>query len=279
MKKYSLILYCVFLFLSITSYAQKNTSKEKNDAKLEDLLENLDEDLINSKLGGLLQQIQAQQQNVKYENKYTFNLHTKIKNTISQNGESETIVLDYYASEQASMIKPQELNKENDDLNIIVDNKNKCFITLDEKNKEAVIINTDGFSSMMKKYTDKNKTTDPISTNFTITKTGKTKIILGYYCQEYLIKPTDKNDSQQSTAWVTKDASIGSFNIMESMGKAMFEKSNAYKNKLDGAILEMHTKNTKTGEVSSMEILEINKKTTTKDLSKYKIENGFSFED
>lgn len=284
MKKNILLLAIVVCSFSNLIFAQKNN--KSNNSDLNELLKNLDDDMLNSGLGDMLQQLQQSQNNIKYEKTYTFKLHTKIKSTITNNGKTESFVVDFYSSENASMMKPQsaEMKKEMkgmEDANMIIDSKNKTLITLDEKNKKGMAMSLGGIENAMKKFGDKYATKEEPKEdkpNFTMKKTGKSKMILGYLCYEYLVITKDANEHHEANMWVANEASIGFFNIMEAMGKSMFAKSSSYKNNINGAILEMTSKDMKTGDTYTMTVLEINKKPITKDLSSYKISSGFDFD-
>lgn len=276
MKKNILILMLLLSTITLVQ-AQKNDNKKSKD--IDELFENFDNELLGKNMSSMLQQIQESQNNVKYDKNYTFNLHSKVKSDITSNGKTESNIIEFYSSEQASMMKPESSNtKHSEDISIIFDNKNKTFITIDEQDKSGMAMSIDGIGNIMKQFGSMyQKEEEQEKPNYSITKTGKTKTILGYNCSEYLIISNDKDEKTESSVWVSKDAKIIHYNIMSILGKDMIEKSNTYKSQLGGAVLEMHSKNLKTGNTYDMTVIELNQKSISKDLSSYKITSGFGF--
>lgn len=230
-----------------------------------------------AQLDNWLKALEESQQNVKYDNSYSFNLYTKIKTTTTHKGKTSTTTMELYSSENASMMKAQEKGTEN--MNIIMDNKNQSMITLDEAKKEAFAISTTAMDDLMKQFASKSnsqQTTD--KPNVTITKTGNTKTIAGYKCEEYHMVSIDNDDKFEGNIWVTNDASINFFNIFSGLGKAFQSQCKNMKGSVNGAVLEVDGKDSKTGDTYNMTVLELSKKTTTKNLSDYKIQSGFGTE-
>lgn len=277
MKKNILILMLLLGTITLVQ-AQKNDNKKSKD--IDELFENFDNELLGKNMSSMLQQIQESQNNVKYDKSYTFNLHSKVKSDITSNGKTESNIIGFYSSEQASMMKPESSNtKHSEDISIIFDNKNKTIITIDEQEKSGMAMSLDGIGNIMKQFGSmyQKEDAEQEKPNYSITKTGKTKTILGYSCSEYLIISNDKDENTESSVWVSKDTKIIHYNIMNALGKDMIEKSNTYKNQLNGAVLEMHSKNLKTGNTYDMTVIELNQKSISKDLSNYKITSGFDF--
>lgn len=246
------------------------------NGNLEQLLKNNSyQNLKVEDLGSMLEQIQLNQQNVKYDQSYTFNLFTKIKTTTTHKGKTFTNIMDLYSSENATMMKHQEAGK---DMNIIMDNKNASMITLDDAKKEGFAISTNGMADLMQQFAGKtaqNKTEEP---NVKITKTGNTKTIAGYKCEEYHIVSTNKDDTYEGSIWVSSDTKINYFNIFSGLGKAFQAQCKNIKSNVSGAVLETNGKYSKTGETFNMTVLELSQKSTTKNLSNYKISSGFDAE-
>ncbi|MCA1761978.1 MAG: DUF4412 domain-containing protein [Flavobacteriales bacterium] len=74
-----------------------------------------------------------------------------------------------------------------------------------------------------------------------ITKTGNSKTISGYSCDEYLIEGEDLKDGESQTAWITQDAEV---NWIESWSEAMSANKKAEMNQKlpenypDGAVIQ-----------------------------------------
>jgi hypothetical protein len=92
----------------------------------------------------------------------------------------------------------------------LFDGENRCFIMLMEStdSKTGIISTIPSDSAMaaqtknMKGKTDEKAEADPI----TITKTGNSRIIAGYKCDEYKI--VDANKEGYAFAWMTKDVNL-----------------------------------------------------------------------
>ncbi len=78
-------------------------------------------------------------------------------------------------------------------------------------------------------------------TDMKITKTGNSKTISGYSCDEYLIEGEDFKDGEKQTAWITQDAEV---NWIEAWSEAMTANEKAKMNQKlpenypDGAVIQ-----------------------------------------
>ncbi|MCB9033970.1 MAG: hypothetical protein H6553_09045 [Chitinophagales bacterium] len=287
MKKLNLLLITLVLTSSIASaqfgnfgqkLKDKMTKSQSNQQQNDDDSENKTEDETMNQYSTWVQQMQQSQQNVKYDKSYSFNLYTKIKTTTTHKNKTSTTTMELYSAENATMMKAQEKGTEN--MNIIMDNKNQSMITIDEAKKEGYAISTTAMDDLMQQFASKSnnqQTTEQPEVK--ITKTGNTKMIAGYKCEEYHIVSTDKEDKFEGNIWITNDASINFFNIFSGLGKAFQSQCKNIKSNVSGAVLEMDGKDSKTGDTYNMTVLELSKKTTTKNLSSYKIQTGFGTND
>jgi hypothetical protein len=88
---------------------------------------------------------------------------------------------------------------------MIMDGENKCFIILtDMNNGKTAIISPLPDENAVQGTTGKKKDQQGIGRTFT--KTGNTKVIAGYKCEEYLYK--DADDKSNGKVWFTKDATL-----------------------------------------------------------------------
>jgi hypothetical protein len=86
----------------------------------------------------------------------------------------------------------------------VLDAENKCFIILTESNgsKTGIISEMPDENAVQSK--DGNKDKKGINRSFT--KTGNTRMVAGYKCDEYLYK--DEDDKSYGKVWFTKDANL-----------------------------------------------------------------------
>ena len=101
------------------------------------------------------------------------------------------------------------VNPDNKDTSIptrfIFDNDNRCFmILMENEGSKTGIISTIPSDSAMAAQAKNQKTTEEKTA--TITKTGNTKIIAGYKCEEY--KVVEEGEDGYANVWMTKDVKI-----------------------------------------------------------------------
>jgi hypothetical protein len=90
---------------------------------------------------------------------------------------------------------------------MVYDNENRCFMMLiDNDGKKTGIISTMPSDSAMKARTVQKTGTGTEKTPPTIVKTGNSRVIAGYKCDEYKITEQDKKE--YALVWMTKDLKI-----------------------------------------------------------------------
>ena len=138
--------------------------------------------------------------------------------------------------------------------------KNKGVIILDFANQSTLILSNDnkeksgiayGIPDLFKENANSesfdNEDTTPI-----YKKTGRTKSILGYKCDEYEYS----DESTKGTFWVTND-----YKAARSSGlPALFNRTGVTFGNANGFLMASESTNLKSGEKSSMEVTEINPK-------------------
>jgi len=101
-------------------------------------------------------------------------------------------------------------------------------------------------------------------------KTGKTKTILGYLCEEYLAE----NEETLSEVWIANDVKINMGNAFQYISENQKSKKNkmSYPNDApEGFMMEMVSTNKKNNEKTRMTVVELNEnKNTTVNTSSYK---------
>ncbi|WP_200976282.1 DUF4412 domain-containing protein [Echinicola sp. 20G] len=202
--------------------------------------------------------------NVDTEDSYHFTGFTEmeISGTDEKGKEMDPVSFKSFLSNEnevwAMQMDPEE--KDVESTIMIFDNKNNATILLMEskKGEKSRIAYGMDWSNMMGTAADE-KIEEVEETKLTFEKTGNTKTILGYECEEYHAE----NDEFTSEFWVSKEpiqgyASYWSKNNFM-FSKKMQTKYQAYYSKLpDGNVLEMTYRSKEDDGISRMKILEIN---------------------
>ncbi|HKJ42041.1 MAG TPA: hypothetical protein VKA27_08090 [Sunxiuqinia sp.] len=158
----------------------------------------------------------------------------------------------------------------------IMDFKNKAMIILsdqkgdkngivygfDAKGISDSIMNDDAYKDM------ENGDVKDLPMSPYVTKTGRTKTIEGYRCEEY--KYDNPDDETKAIFWISKDVNI---ETRDFMGTLM--RSATYSHGMPwGFVMESESEDTKTGERSIMKVTDIDTKSNTKfSMSDYQITN------
>lgn len=220
----------------------------------------------NTNFMDMFEQFMESQSNVKYKDSYTFSQKVKMKFTDTNKGKSKTNYTSYYVGKEALMMDIVDENS-----NVIIDTKNKSMITLDEKNKKASALSTAFTDNMVKNYMNK-QTTDPAKeNNVKVSKTGNTRIILGYTCYEYLITDTDRK--YETRMWVSDSQVMSFMDIIGQNASSLKIKPPAKYQGITGSVLASSGKDLNTGDGFEMEVVEITNTPTTKNLSDYTMES------
>ena len=141
----------------------------------------------------------------------------------------------------------------------ISDFDNEAAITFDEKNKTATVFSTRWATQMAEKYAKESE--------FVITKTGQTKQILGYTCEEYIVQ--DKKNKY--VQWVTSDIKIDYSKAMAAMVKNMNIKVDGTDISRQTLLMEMTSYNKKGEAELHMILTEYKEEQTTKSLAGYSV--------
>lgn len=150
--------------------------------------------------------------NAKTEETYTFPLSITMHTTSYKDNEKKKEAdVKYYisAAQNAVGFKGEEETgkKKKDASFIIYDHKNHSMVMLDEKEKTGMAMNLNAFmSGEAIKKRDEGKT-EPVKSDVKCNKTGKTKTILGYKCEEYVCIDEDRN--RRNELWITTKFSPG----------------------------------------------------------------------
>lgn len=155
----------------------------------------------------------------------------------------------------------------------IIDAENGATIILsDEKGqKTGVVYGMGSFMESLGKTYEEELTDIPQSpeaylTNPNVKKTGQTKNVAGYSCEEYIYSDEDT----ESEIWITKDLKM---NTQDFFG-ALFKVSMASNGMGWGYMMESTSKNKKNGEKSIMKVTKVDKNSNIKfNMGDYQITN------
>lgn len=142
----------------------------------------------------------------------------------------------------------------------ILDMKNQVSITLDEERKSAIVMSTKVLGKLIAGGASKPSTA-------TVTKTGNTKDILGYSCEEYLI--VDKKSKAE--IWITEEITMDYTEIANGFAKWTKQKINPEMTGSNGFMMEMTSYDKKGAIDSHILITEYEEVETTVELSNYEV--------
>jgi hypothetical protein len=138
----------------------------------------------------------------KYNSSYTFT--QQLTYAIDDPSEKDIDTVTYYYSEGAVMMTmPRK------ETSTLVDFVNESMITFDENKKTAMAMNSGWASRIADKQAAEND-------DVTVTKTGQTKQILGYTCDEYVIQGKTK-----TICWVTSETGLDYSKTMAAIARSM----------------------------------------------------------
>lgn len=178
-----------------------------------------------------------------YDNSITYTLSTTTKK------KKTTMEINYMIPNSGNHLITS-MNTSGVNIISIIDFSNNKMISVMEQQKMAMVMNLDNklFATIVGIETE-NANSESESNE--IVKTGNSKVILGYNCEEYTIS------SENSTGyyWITQDAGI-SMNNLFSANNPVFKNNdvfNGFQTPNDGTILEMNmtTKDSKNRETNT----------------------------
>jgi len=155
----------------------------------------------------------------------------------------------------------------------IIDNDNQAMIIIMEEQKMAQIISMEKIKNI--DIVEENNKDQDIKTDFQeVKKTGETKKILGYLCEEYISNNTDA----KMTFWITQDVKLYQKNMFLNMSKSLGGET--FKNIPDSAkgfTMEMNYENKSNGDKSSIVVTHISKKSKIIKTADYQMMNLSGF--
>jgi hypothetical protein len=191
-----------------------------------------------------------------YQASYTFtsSVTYKIEST-NKPGESQDINYDF-----GDQVIKMEANKQ--DMSSIIDSKNGVMIMLNNKEKTAMVMSTKAMEAAMKQQ-QMNQGEKPAAK---VTKTGRTKTILGYKCEEILIESDKKTE-----VWIAKDAGIDVSNTFANMSRTSASQIPDEAFKEGGLMMEMNSYDAAGKPEMHMVMTALSKASKTVNIGAYKI--------
>jgi hypothetical protein len=140
--------------------------------------------------------------NVEYENNYSFDAYIQMEITnYKKNGKlDDQVVYDNYLHKQAADYA-MEFKDKDVTSTIIFDSKNSAMLILTDSEGEktgfATTIDTEAVVDWAEEYAEENEAD---MDDYRPVKTGRTKVILGYSCDEYLVE----DEGSEFRMWVAE---------------------------------------------------------------------------
>lgn len=209
-------------------------------------------------------------QKAKYESSYTMSHEFKVEMRTQEkpNKEEEITNMNMFYGENCTM-SVMEAEDKKDEVRAVMDFKNNTSIMLNDDEMTGMAFSMDGMSKYAQENAETSKDSIPA---YTITRTGRTKMIAGYLCEEVIM------DSEDMTVngWYTNDLAV---NTYESMANSKFfaaysKDAPTSSEDMTGTMMESHMQE-KTGNKGTFHYLvkEVIVAETVLDITKY----AFSF--
>lgn len=178
-----------------------------------------------------------------------------------------------YMATQVKNVSSKSSEKENMPVSMftVLDENHKAMIVFMEEQKLAQLLSMD----TLKELSELENESDEIDTDYSeLKKSGKTKKILGYDCEEFI----SENSQNKFSMWVTQALDLYQknmfFSLNESLGGNTF---NHIPDEAKGFMMEMHYENLVNGEKSKMTVTKINKQVKSIEPSQYQFMNLSQF--
>lgn len=196
----------------------------------------------------------AQGTGTTYDSKYTFTA-SFVYLIEGEQGKSESQSITYYIGENVFKANV------NSEMSMIMDSKNNAMISISEESKTAVVMSLDRMNAMTTQPTKETEKSE-----ITLTKTGRTKQILGYTCEEYV----SVSKEGKTIYWIAPNTGV---NLSESFISLMSKQTNASQsmNTGGGLLMEMTSLDSSNKQKSHLLMTSLNKEVQQFFLGAYKI--------
>ncbi len=249
---------------------KKKKEKESDNSSnqpTETTEENDGTDFLNQMLGG--------GGNINIASSYNFNSNFVMRmQTYKQSGkENGDMFMRYYNSTDPNYMAMEmmEATKEGQakpiKSKIIVDGAQQAMITIMDDQNQAIIMKMPNVEDYQQAQQQEQNSEEAMK-DIKITRTGRTKNILGYTCSETIMETND----MKAVSWTTKQVNISQFKAFA----GMFIQKKKEKNQLMAMptefTMEMESTDKKTGEKTKMTVTEVNQNQNSSiNMSQYKV--------
>ena len=253
--------------------AEKAAEKAAQESeKILDSLLEIDPDYEPQYQQQLEQMMAAGSENIPVEESYLFNTKIIYKMTVSDKNESSVVNYEmWFSDNEAYMATKVDSDKNTDSRDMpssvlsILDDKNQAMIIIMEEQKMAQLLSM----SKIKDIAVEENEIDDEDTDFkAIRKTGNTKKILGYNCEEFM----SENETNKFSFWVTKELDLFQknmfFNLSKSLGGNTFDD---IPKEAQGFMMEMSYENLSNNEKGNMVVIDIQNKDKTIRMDDYQL--------
>jgi len=213
-------------------------------------------------------------EDIPIEESYTFQTRVTYEFTMTERDQTSTVNYEMWFPKNDGYMGTKVMDQPDSDpkdmpssVVSIIDDKNQAMIILIEEQKIAQLLSM----SKIQEIAEVEKETESEMTAFnSLQKTGKTKKILGYDCEEFY----SQNETNKLTFWVTQDLELFQknmfFNISKSLGGNTFEN---IPETAKGFMMEMHFENLSTMETGIMTVTDIKKSEKVITMADYQLMN------
>lgn len=199
-------------------------------------------------------------ENIKIEESYTFNTKVMYNMTVTDPDTSSDIKYEMWYAENEDYMATKTLDTKNSDSKglpysvlSILDDKNQAIVVILEDQKIAQLLPMNDIDSV---GVDESGSVADDTEFEGLKKTGNSKKILGYNCEEFVTQ----NDSNKYSFWITQELSLFHknmlFNLSESLGANTFDH---IPEEAKGFMMEMSYENFSKKEKGFMQVLDIEK--------------------
>ena len=213
-------------------------------------------------------------EDIPIEESYTFQTRVTYEFTMTERDQTSTVNYEMWFPKNDGYMGTKVMDQPDSDpkdmpssVVSIIDDKNQAMIILMEEQKIAQLLSM----SKIQEIAEVEKETESEMTAFnSLQKTGNTKKILGYDCEEFY----SQNETNKLTFWVTQDLELFQknmfFNISKSLGGNTFEN---IPETAKGFMMEMRFENLSTVETGIMTVTDIKKSEKVITMADYQLMN------
>lgn len=252
----------------IAEKAAQKVAQESGKA-LDSLLE-IDPDYQAKYPEHMAQMMAAGSENIPIEDSYTFNTMVNYEMTITDGDNSSEVNYEMWFSENAPYMATQVNNNAQPDpkdmpsaILSILDDKNQAMIIVMEEQKMAQLLSMSKIKNSAIAESEEEETDTAFEA---LTKTGNSKQILGYTCEEFV----SENESGKLSFWVTTELTLFQknmfFNMSQSLGGNTFGE---IPSEARGFMMEMNYEDLSSKEKSKMQVVDIKNETKEINMMEY----------